>query len=46
MTPKMTFNAFKLNIIAVRKRFAEMDVVNEVPCTRQSVITCVVIQFL
>ena len=37
--------AFKMNIISVRKRIVDMDVVDDVTCTRQSVITRVVIRF-
>ena len=34
------------NIISIRKRIVDMDVVNDATCTRQSVITRVVIRFL
>ena len=37
--------AFKMNIISLRKRIVDMDVVNDVTCTCQSVITRVVIRF-
>ena len=40
---KWDFIAFKMNIILLRKRIVDMDVVNNVTYTRQSVITCVVI---
>ena len=40
------FFAFKMNIISIRERIVESDVVNKVTCTRQSVITRVVIRFL
>ena len=42
----MGFIAFKMNIILVRKRIADMDVVKDVTYTRQSVITRVVMRFL
>ena len=42
---KWDFIAFKTNIISLRKRFVDMDVVNDVTCTRQSVITRVVIVY-
>ena len=35
-----------MNIISVRKRIIDTDVVNDVTCERQSVITRVVIRFL
>ena len=38
--------ALKINFISIRKGIADMDVVNDVTCERQSVITCVVIHFL
>ena len=37
--------AFKMNIL-LRKRIVDMNVVNDVTCTRQSIITRVVIRFL
>ena len=43
---KWDFVAFKMNIISIRKRIADTDVVNDVTCICQSVITRVVIQFL
>ena len=43
---KRDFIAFKMNIISARKRTVDTDVVNDVTCTRQSVITRVVIRFL
>ena len=42
---KCEFGAFKINIISTRKRMVDADVVNDVTCTRQSVITRVVIRF-
>ena len=41
---KVDFNSFKIGNI--RKHIADMDVVNEVTCTRKSVITHVVKRFL
>ena len=35
-----------MDIISLRKRVADTDVVNDVTCTRQSVITRMVIRFL
>ena len=35
-----------MKIISVRKRIVDMNVVNDVTCTRQSVITRVGIRFL
>ena len=43
---KLDFIPFKINIISIRKRIVEMDVVNDVICTRPSVITRVAIRFL
>ena len=43
---KWNFIAFKMNIISIRKRVVDTDVVNDITCTRQSVITRVVIRFL
>ena len=40
---KVDFNSFKIGNILRRKHIADMDVVNKVTCTRQSVITRVVI---
>ena len=40
---KWDFVAFKMNIISMRKSIADMDVVSHVTCTRQTVITRVVI---
>ena len=40
------FIAFKMNTISIRKRIADTDVVSDVTCTRQGVITRVVIRFL
>ena len=37
---KWVFIAFKLNIISLRKRIVDTDVVNDVTRSRQSVITC------
>ena len=45
MTFKMGFIAFKMNIISLRKRIVDIEVVNDVTCTRQSVIVRVVIRF-
>ena len=36
---KWDFVVFKMNNISIRKRIADMDVVNDVTCTRQSVTT-------
>ena len=43
---KCDFVAFKMNIISIRKRFVDTDVINDVTSSRQSVITRVVIRFL
>ena len=43
---KWDFIAFKMNIISMRKRVVNTDVVNEVICTRQNVFKCVVIRVL
>ena len=43
---KWDFIAFKMNIISLRKRIVDTDVVNDVMHARQSVITRVVIRFL
>ena len=40
------FIAFKLNFISIRKHIVERDVVSDVTCTRQSVITRSVMRFL
>ena len=40
------FFAFKMNIISIRRCIVDTDVVNDVMCMRQNVITRVVIQFL
>ena len=37
------FIAFKMNIISIRKRIVDTDIVNDVTCTCQSVVTCMVI---
>ena len=37
---------FKMNSISIKKHNADTDVVNDITCMHQSVITCVVIQFL
>ena len=42
---KWDFIAFKMNVISMRKRTVEEDVVNDITCTFQSVITRVFIQF-
>ena len=42
---KWLFITFKMNIILIRKRIVDTDVVNDIMCTRQSVITPVVKQF-
>ena len=42
---KWYFIAFKMNIISIRKCIADKDVVSDVTCTRQSVITRVIIPF-
>ena len=42
----LDFIAFKMSIISTRKCIADTDVVNDVTCMRQSVITRVVILFL
>ena len=41
---KRDFIAFKVNFISIRKHTADMDVVDDVTYTCQSVITCMVIQ--
>ena len=38
---KWDFIAFKMNIISKRKHIVDIDVVNDVKCKCQSVITCV-----
>ena len=38
--------AYNINIISARKRIVDMDVVNDIMSTCQSVITHMVIQFL
>ena len=43
---KWDFIAFRINIILVRKSTVDTDVVNDVTCTRQSVITRVATRFL
>ena len=43
---KCDFIAFKMDIIPLRKRIVDTDVVNDVTGSRQSVITRVVIQLL
>ena len=43
---KLDFIAFKMNIISIRKHVVVMDVVTDVACIPQSVITHVVIRFL
>ena len=43
---KRDFIAFKMNIVLRRKRIFGTDVVNDFTCTRQSVITRMVIRFL
>ena len=43
---KMGFIAFELNIISIIKRIVDMDIDNDVTCTRKSVITRVVIRYL
>ena len=40
------FIAFKMQINLIRKRIVDMDVVNDVTRSRQSIITRVVIRFL
>ena len=40
---KLEFIAFKMNIILLRKLVVDMDIVSNVTCMRQSVITHVVI---
>ena len=42
---KWVFIAFKMNIISIRKRMFDTDVVNDVSHLRQSVITRVIIRF-
>ena len=42
---KWDFIAFKMNIISIIKRIVDIDVVNNVTRSRQSVITGVVIRF-
>ena len=39
---KWDFNAFKLNIISMRERIVDMEVVDDVSYTRQGVITRVI----
>ena len=43
---KWDFIAIKMNIISIRKRIADTDVVNDVMRSRQSVITHVIIRLL
>ena len=43
---KVYFIVFRMDNILMRKRIVDMDVVNDVTFTRQSVITRVVIRFL
>ena len=43
---KSHFIAFKMSIISIIKRNVDIDVVKDVTCTRQSVITRVVIRGL
>ena len=43
---KWDFIAFKINIISIRKHNVDTDVVNDVTCTRQSVITRMVLRSL
>ena len=43
---KLDFIAFKMSCISIRKCIVDTDVVNGVTCTRQSVITRVVIGFV
>ena len=43
---KLDFIALKMSFISIRKCIVDTDVVNDVTCTRQSVITRVVIRFL
>ena len=43
---KHDFIAFKMNIISIGKCIVNIDVVNDVTCMLQSVITYVVIRFL
>ena len=43
---KLDFIAFRMNNILKRKHIVDTDVVNDVTCTRPSVITRVVIRFL
>ena len=38
---KWDFITSKMNIISIRKHIVDMDVVNAVTCSPQSVITCV-----
>ena len=40
---KMTFIAFKMNIVSMNKRIVETDVVNDATCTRKNVTTRVVV---
>ena len=42
---KPDFIAFKISFISISKCIVDTDVVNDVTCTRQSVITRVVIRF-
>ena len=41
----LDFIAFKIDIISIQKRIIDTDVVNDVTCMRQSVITVVIIRF-
>ena len=43
---KWDFIVVKMNIISIRKRIVDMDIVIDVTGSRQSVITPVVIRFL
>ena len=43
---KSHFIAFKMSIFSIIKRIVDIDVVKDVTCTRQSVITRVVIRVL
>ena len=38
--------AFKMSIISVRKHIVDIDIVSDITCVRQRVITHVVIRFL
>ena len=42
---KWDFIAFKMNFISITKCIVDMDVINDITCTRESVTTCVVIKF-